>query len=190
MRRASCASGSGCATLAIGQSSRGPLSCIRWHHLCCNSAHPFCCRPYRIYTHLGTPRQTPAHSPGPLGGIAMPDKRILLVEDEPEIRQLLSHTLRAEGYVVDAAATAAEAWALLNAHAYTSVITDWRLPDGDGVLIADWAADQGGYTFVMSGYLFQMPGGRAERHQTLMKPIRPSEIVAAVERSIGKAGVG
>jgi hypothetical protein len=39
----------------------------------------------------------------------------------------------------------------------------------------------------MSGYLFQMPGGRADRHETLMKPLRPSEIVAAVERSIGKA---
>jgi DNA-binding response OmpR family regulator len=120
----------------------------------------------------------------------MPDKRILLVEDEPEIRQLLTHALRAEGYVVDVAATAAEAWAQLNAHTYASVIADWRLPDGDGVSIADWAAEQGAHTFVMSGYLFQMPGGRAERHQTLMKPIRPSEIVAAVERRIGKAGVG
>jgi two-component system, OmpR family, response regulator len=122
-----------------------------------------------------------------LSGIAMPDKRILLVEDEPDIRQLLSHTLRSAGYVVDVAATAAEAWAHLNAQAYASVIADWRLPDGDGVAIADWAAEQGSRTFVMSGYLFQMPGGRAERHQTLMKPLRPSEIVAAVEHGIGKA---
>jgi DNA-binding response OmpR family regulator len=120
----------------------------------------------------------------------MPDKRILLVEDEPEVLQLLSHTLRRAGYVVDAAATAAEAWAHLDANAYASVIADWRLPDGDGVAIADWAAEHGARTFVMSGYLFQMPGGRAERHQTLMKPLRPSEIVAAVERSIGKAETG
>jgi hypothetical protein len=42
----------------------------------------------------------------------------------------------------------------------------------------------------MSGYLFQMPGGRADRHETLMKPIRPSEIVNAVERRIGKGGIG
>ena len=117
----------------------------------------------------------------------MPDKRILLVEDEPEVRRSLTHTLFAAGYQVDVAATAAEAWAHLNTHAYASVIADWRLPDGDGVSIADWAAEQGARTFVMSGYLFQMPGGRAERHQTLMKPLRPSEIVAAVEHSIGKA---
>ncbi len=41
----------------------------------------------------------------------------------------------------------------------------------------------------MSGYLFRMPGGRSELHETLMKPLRPSEIIAVVERSIGKAGV-
>jgi hypothetical protein len=39
----------------------------------------------------------------------------------------------------------------------------------------------------MSGYLFSMPGGRSERHDTLMKPIRPSELIAAVERSIGNS---
>jgi DNA-binding response OmpR family regulator len=119
----------------------------------------------------------------------MTGRRVLLVEDEPDVRQLLTHTLRAAGYELDVAATAAEAWAFLNARAYQSVIADWRLPDGDGVEIADWAAEQGSRTFVMSGYLFQMSGGLAERHQTLMKPIRPSEIVAALEHSIGKAGV-
>ena len=41
----------------------------------------------------------------------------------------------------------------------------------------------------MSGYLFHMPGGRAEQHQTLMKPIRPSEIVALVQHSIGAASL-
>jgi DNA-binding response OmpR family regulator len=120
----------------------------------------------------------------------MPDKRILLVEDELEIRQLLTHVLHAAGYIVDAAATVEAAWAQLDAHAYGLVIADWRLPDGDGTLLLDWAVDQGAATFLMSGYLFRMAGGRAERHETLMKPIRPSEIVAAVERRLGKAGVG
>jgi DNA-binding response OmpR family regulator len=118
----------------------------------------------------------------------VPDKRILLVEDERDIRELLSHVLHAGGYTVDAVATAAEAWRCLNAGSYAVVIADWRLPDGDGTLIADWAADQGAKTFVMSGYLFQMAGGRAERHETLMKPMRPSEIVAVVERAIGQPG--
>jgi hypothetical protein len=41
----------------------------------------------------------------------------------------------------------------------------------------------------MSGYLFQMSGGRADQHETLMKPIRPSELIAAVERTIGGSTV-
>lgn len=117
----------------------------------------------------------------------MPEKRILLLEDEPDIHQLLTHVLIDEGYSVDVASTVAEAWQYLDAQTYALAICDWRLPDGDGLVIAEAAADLGAKTFVMSGYLFQMPGGRSERHDTLMKPIRPSELVAAVERSIGKA---
>lgn len=119
----------------------------------------------------------------------MPQKRILLVEDELVIQQLLASVLRGEGYVVDAATTFVEGMALLDRETYALAIADWRLPDGDGLLLADAAAELGSKTFVMSGYLFQMPGGRAEPHETLMKPLRPSELVAAVERGIGKAGV-
>jgi len=119
----------------------------------------------------------------------MPEKRILLVEDEPTIQQLLANVLRVEGYSVDVATTFADAMGLLDQRSYLLVIADWRLPDGDGLMIADTATQMGANTLLMSGYLFQMPGGRAEAHETLMKPLRPSEIVAAVERRIGKAGV-
>lgn len=127
-----------------------------------------------------------AQVPPALVEYAMSVKRILLVEDEPDIHQLLTHVLVDSGYIVDVAETVARAWQCLDAQSYALVIADWRLPDGDGTVIADAAADLGAKTFVMSGYLFQMPGGRAERHDTLMKPVRPAELVAAVERSIGK----
>jgi CheY-like chemotaxis protein len=119
----------------------------------------------------------------------MVGKRILLVEDEPEISSFLTIALRGEGYLVDVAATASEAWTYLDAQRYALVIADWRLPDGDGSLIADGAAQLGAKTFLMSGYLFHMPSGRADQHQTLMKPIRPSEIVAVVQQSIGAASL-
>ena len=119
----------------------------------------------------------------------MPTKRILLVEDEPLIRDLLTHNLHAEGYAIDAVATATEALARLSRQPYALVIADWRFPDGDGTLVADAAAEQGAKTLVMSAYLLQMPAGRVEHHETLMKPIRPSEIIEVVERSIGKPPV-
>jgi len=118
----------------------------------------------------------------------MPGQRILLVEDELLVRDVLEHVLLTEGYEVVTASTVAEAMACLDRRGlYALVITDWRLPDGDGLLIAEAGAELGAKTFVMSGYLFQMPGGLTERHETLMKPVRPSEIVATVERAIGKA---
>ena len=62
----------------------------------------------------------------------MPEKRLLLAEDEEAIRELLPHVLIGEGYSVDAVGTATEAWQRLDQHSYTLVIVDWRLPDGDG----------------------------------------------------------
>jgi DNA-binding response OmpR family regulator len=120
----------------------------------------------------------------------MPEKRILLVEDERTVRDLLKNVLLAEGYRVDIAETVAEAMTFFRDRSYALVLTDWRLPDGDGLLVADTAVELGAKTLVMSGYLFQMPGGRADQHETLMKPLRPSEVVDAVERAIGKACVG
>jgi DNA-binding response OmpR family regulator len=117
----------------------------------------------------------------------LPEKRILLVEDDRTIREVLSNVLLAEGYRVDAAVTVAEAMACIDARPYALVISDWRLPDGEGSLVVDKAANMGANTLLMSGYLFHMPGDLADRHETLMKPLRPVEIVAAVERSIGKA---
>lgn len=95
-------------------------------------------------------------------------------------------SLRDEGFEVDLAATVAEAKRRLAAQTYDLVVTDWKLPDGDGRLIADWAAELGAKTMVLSGYLFYMPSGRAIGHETLTKPIRPDEFVAVVKRFLGQ----
>jgi DNA-binding response OmpR family regulator len=113
----------------------------------------------------------------------MAGKRILLLEDEADIAELLALALDGEGYVVDLAATVAEARTRLDTLVYTLVIADLR--DGDGLEIAERAADLGVATFIMSGYLFQLQRGAATRHELLMKPMRPSELIEAVRRSIG-----
>lgn len=65
--------------------------------------------------------------------------------------------------------------------------TDVRLPDGNGLAIADRAADLGARTSILNGYVLQLPPDAADRHEVLMKPMRPSEFVAAVHRLIGPA---
>jgi len=111
--------------------------------------------------------------------------RILLVEDEPDIGEVLDMALSGEGYIVDLVTTATEALSRLRAIKYELVISDWRLPDGgDGMLVVGKAADLGSKTMVMSGYLFQL-GEPDKRHEYLMKPLRPSELVKAVKQMIG-----
>ena len=59
--------------------------------------------------------------------------QVLVVDDEPDLRTLYELTLLREGYRVDAAGSLAEAWAQLQAKKFDAVITDMRLPDGQGL---------------------------------------------------------
>jgi two-component system response regulator PilR (NtrC family) len=67
--------------------------------------------------------------------------RILVVDDEADLRELLEITLLKMGLDVDSAATVREARSLLAATAYALVLTDMRLPDGLGLeLVREVAA--------------------------------------------------
>ena len=69
--------------------------------------------------------------------------RLLVVDDEPDLRTLYELTLLREGHQVEAAGSLTEARALLQAQAYDVVITDMRLPDGLGLeLLREMAAAQ------------------------------------------------
>jgi len=68
--------------------------------------------------------------------------RILVVDDEADLRELLEITLLKMGLDVDSAATVREARALLAAKDYALVLTDMRLPDGLGLeLVREIAAE-------------------------------------------------
>ena len=62
--------------------------------------------------------------------------RLLVVDDEPDLRTLYELSLVREGYDVECAGSVEEAWALLSERGpggYQLVITDMRLPDGTGL---------------------------------------------------------
>jgi two-component system response regulator PilR (NtrC family) len=61
--------------------------------------------------------------------------RILVVDDEQSMREMLAIMLRKEGYEVVAADSRAQAAAVLGNGAVDMVITDVRLTDGDGIEI-------------------------------------------------------
>jgi DNA-binding response OmpR family regulator len=115
----------------------------------------------------------------------MPEKRILLVEDEATTREILTEVFRGEGYSVDSVATAGAATTCLDSIFYALVVADWVLPDGDGTDLADTAAQLGSKTLIITGYLSDLPAGVAERHELVSKRLGYPEIVAAVRRAIG-----
>ncbi len=62
----------------------------------------------------------------------------LIIDDEPDIRDLLTLTLEQMGLVVTAAQNLDEAHNLLTHNNYDLCLTDMRLPDGDGLTLVDY----------------------------------------------------
>jgi len=61
------------------------------------------------------------------------EKRILVVDDDSDIRQLLVDRLQGEGFQVEAATNGHEALEALRVHTFDGVILDIGLPDMDGL---------------------------------------------------------
>lgn len=72
----------------------------------------------------------------------MTEKTVLIVDDEPDIRELLEITLSRMGLLTLSAANLTEAVALLAASTPDLCLTDMRLPDGNGIeLVAHIQSD-------------------------------------------------
>ena len=61
--------------------------------------------------------------------------RILVVDDEPFIAQLVADTLAAEGYQVDTAANGLLALEQIKRESYDLILSDLRMPDLDGLAL-------------------------------------------------------
>jgi two-component system, NtrC family, response regulator PilR len=68
-------------------------------------------------------------------------RRILIVDDEADIRELLDLTMARMGLAADCAASVAEARKLLDEHDYQLCLTDMRLPDGEGLQLVRHIAE-------------------------------------------------
>jgi len=59
--------------------------------------------------------------------------RLLVVEDEPELADVIARGLRRDGHAVDVALRVGEAEVKLRSAGYDVVVLDWNLPDGSGL---------------------------------------------------------
>src|SRR3954454_16967117 len=97
--------------------------------------------------------------------------RILLIEDDEQVRVLMEHVLIRDGYAVDATSTVAAARSLLSSWEYDLVLTDGALPDGSGLAVADEAERRDIPVMVLTGYAFRFPKRELARYDLLLKPV-------------------
>jgi DNA-binding NtrC family response regulator len=58
---------------------------------------------------------------------------VLIIDDEDNLRKLLARVIELEGYTVNQASSIKEAIKALNQNSYQVVVSDVKLPDGNGV---------------------------------------------------------
>ena len=68
----------------------------------------------------------------------MTAQRVLIVDDEPDIRELLDITLSRMGLETYSAATLDEAQSLVNEISPDLCLTDMKLPDGNGINLVEY----------------------------------------------------
>lgn len=113
---------------------------------------------------------------------AEPD-RILVVDDEEEVREILAETLQDFGYAVVTAASGEEALPVLNRdHSVVLVITDVRMPGMSGLQLAEeirrrWPRVK---VVLISGYFVP----QASPQRFLKKPFHMKDLTAMVRSEL------
>ncbi len=119
-------------------------------------------------------------------------QRILIVDDEQAVVEVLSEGLAQAGFYVDGAHDAASALALVKDNLYDAAILDFALPDMNGVMlhsrIRQLDADLGDRTLFMSGEPqtdANMIYYASEGSEFIPKPFDLRDVINAVKRLLG-----
>jgi two-component system, NtrC family, response regulator PilR len=120
--------------------------------------------------------------------------RLLVVDDEPDLRTLYELTLLREGYDVESAGSVEEAWTLLRERGpggYQLVITDMRLPDGNGLELLRRIDDAGRGEKAVVITAYGSPENAVEAlksgaYDYLTKPVDLRQFRAVVASALGR----
>jgi two-component system response regulator AtoC len=115
-------------------------------------------------------------------------RRVLVVDDEENLRLVLKTLLKRQGYEVETAASGEEALALVDAFGPDFILTDVRMPKMGGLdLLATLKAKGSDATvIVMSAYGnvdLALEAMKAGAYDYVQKPFKPDEIVLALRKA-------
>ncbi|NVB38137.1 response regulator [Pseudenhygromyxa sp. WMMC2535] len=112
--------------------------------------------------------------------------RVLVVDDEVNLRFAVERGLRKAGHHADSASTVRQAIERLRSQPYDTVITDLRMPGGDGLELIQWLGSYSPSTKILVVSAYITPDFRQEYENQgaigiLEKPIEIAKLIELVE---------
>ena len=117
-------------------------------------------------------------------------KKVLIVEDEEIICDIMADLFRSKGYDVTSASTGNEASAKSSQSEFDVVISDVRMPDGDGIELANELAirnPQRPFFIFVTGYLAEKAEVPPNVVKIFTKPVRFEDIYTYTESLFKKS---
>lgn len=119
--------------------------------------------------------------------LSMPIENILVVDDEPLMRQFLEETLKRKGFTVDAAKNGKEGLSHLKVKTYDLVLTDMKMPDISGLEIVKKTKELSPHTLIIVMTAFgtienAVEAMRLGAFNYLLKPFTPDAIETLIEK--------
>ncbi len=116
---------------------------------------------------------------------------VLIVDDEPEVREVLADSLQQAGYQTTAVATGEEMFKALSEQDYSLLITDLRLQGEDGLTLAREVRENSAIPIMMltgkGDETDRILGLEMAADDYLMKPFNLRELVARVNALIRRS---
>ena len=118
-------------------------------------------------------------------------KKILLVDDEIGLREVLREFLEWEKYKVAEASNGNEAWEMILKQDFDLVLSDIRMPGGTGIELAEKIFNYDGkkpFVYLMTGYsdLTVPEATKVGVIKVMNKPFEPKELIKDIISIIGK----
>ncbi len=110
---------------------------------------------------------------------------VLIVEDDPDLRELVSENFLLAGASVATASSGSEAIILVNINRYDFILSDMRMPNGDGRFLAKEVMKMEGHKplfFLYSGYndISDKESTELGISQIFPKPIKAVELIRSI----------